>query len=372
MPVGARHRSSAVPLAWLYAALIVYASLYPFADWRVPGAGIERFLAQRWNHGWTPFDVWSNLLGYLPLGALVFAAHVRSGGRAVAALLLAVVLAAAVSLTMEALQALLPRRVPSVLDFATNVAGAAAGALIGVVVHASGGIGRWQTLRERWFTGRSAGGIALLLLWPVALLFPTPMPLGVGQVLGELRGWLAGWLADTPAEEWLGEWLAAEPSWVALSRLAEAMAVALGLMVPAAVAAAVTRRGLRRTLLLLSVVAAGIGATTLSTALNFGPQHALAWLTPTVVAGLLLGTLLALALAWVPPRLAAALGLAAVSALVAIVAQAPADPYFAQSLQAWEQGRFIRFHGAAQWVGWFWPYAVMVYLLVRVASRDAI
>ena len=33
-----RHRSSAVPLAWLYAALIVYASLYPFAGWRVPGA----------------------------------------------------------------------------------------------------------------------------------------------------------------------------------------------------------------------------------------------------------------------------------------------------------------------------------------------
>ena len=32
-----RHRSSAVPLAWLYAALIVYASLYPFAGWRVPG-----------------------------------------------------------------------------------------------------------------------------------------------------------------------------------------------------------------------------------------------------------------------------------------------------------------------------------------------
>ena len=26
------------------------------------------------------------------------------------------------------------------------------------------------------------------------------------------------------------------------------------------------------------------------------------------------------------------------------------------SLQAWEQGRFIRFHGLAQWVGWLWPY----------------
>jgi hypothetical protein len=56
--------------------------------------------------------------------------------------------------------------------------------------------------------------------------------------------------------------------------------------------------------------------------------------------------------------------------MVALVAQAPTDPYFAQSLQAWEQGRFIRFHGAAQWVGWLWPYAAMAYLLARVSARD--
>ena len=33
----ARHRSSATPLAWLLAAVIVYASLYPFTGWRIPG-----------------------------------------------------------------------------------------------------------------------------------------------------------------------------------------------------------------------------------------------------------------------------------------------------------------------------------------------
>jgi hypothetical protein len=53
-----------------------------------------------------------------------------------------------------------------------------------------------------------------------------------------------------------------------------------------------------------------------------------------------------------------------------LVAQAPADPYFAESLNAWEQGRFIRFHGAAQWVGWIWPYAGLTYLLARLAVRD--
>ncbi len=73
-----RHRSSAVPLAWLYGALIVYASLYPFAGWRVPGVGPLDFLITR-TRGWTWFDVISNLLGYLPLGFLLFVALLRSG-----------------------------------------------------------------------------------------------------------------------------------------------------------------------------------------------------------------------------------------------------------------------------------------------------
>jgi hypothetical protein len=72
----------------------------------------------------------------------------------------------------------------------------------------------------------------------------------------------------------------------------------------------------------------------------------------------------------VPRRVAAGIGLIALTALVMLVGQAPADPYFAQSLQGWEQGRFIHFHGAAQWVGWAWPYAALVYLLVRLAARE--
>ena len=364
------HRSSAVPLAWLYAALIVWASLFPFTGWRLPGAPLAAFLQQPWNRGWTPFDVWSNVIGYLPLGLLVFAAWVRSGGTGARGVGLAFAAGAGLSLTMELLQTLLPSRVPSALDLATNAGGALAGAGVGVLIHAAGGIGRWQSLRERWFVPHARGGIALLLLWPVALLFPTPVPLGVGQVFGELQGWVAAALADTPAEAWVEDWLQPQPSWVALSRASEVGAVALGLLAPACVVAVVSPRGLRRMLLLASTVGVAVGATTLSTAMNFGPSHALGWLTPSAVAGLVLGGGLALALAWVPHRTAAALGLVAVSALVAVVAQAPADPYFAQSLQAWEQGRFIRFPGAAQWVGWFWPYAVLVYLVVRVASRE--
>ena len=76
-----RHRSSAVPLSWLYVGLIVYASLYPFAGWRVPGVGPLDFLLLGWPHWWTTFDLVSNLLGYLPLGFLLFVALIRGGRR---------------------------------------------------------------------------------------------------------------------------------------------------------------------------------------------------------------------------------------------------------------------------------------------------
>jgi hypothetical protein len=56
---------------------------------------------------------------------------------------------------------------------------------------------------------------------------------------------------------------------------------------------------------------------------------------------------------------------------LAVLNQAPASAYFADTLQSWEQGRFIRFHGLAQWLGWLWPYAVLAYVLQRVSRREA-
>ncbi len=364
-----RQRSSAVPLAWLAAGLIVYASLYPFGDWRVPGHSPWQFLALEWPRYWTAFDLLANLLGYLPFGALVCVAMSRAGRTPGASVLAAVLAGAALSLALEALQNYLPRRVPSNLDLAMNVAGSAAGAVLAWAADRLGGVNRWQSVRERWFISGSAGGLALLVLWPAALLFPTPVPLGLGQVLPQLQEGLQWALEGSPVLPALAPWLDAELPLEPLRAGQELATVALGLMAPCMVALSVSRPGWRRLALVAGAVLLGAGATTLSTAMNFGPQHALAWRTPNAEAGFALGTLLALAAAALPRRAAAGIGLVALSALVALVAHAPADPYFAQSLQAWEQGRFIHFHGAAQWVGWLWPYATLVYLLVRVAAR---
>jgi hypothetical protein len=130
------------------------------------------------------------------------------------------------------------------------------------------------------------------------------------------------------------------------------------------------RPGLRRIWLALGAAALGFGVTALSTALNFAPQHALAWCTASSLGGLALGFTLALLLMGSGRRAAAAIGLVVVTAGVGLVAQAPADPYFAASLHGWEQGRFIRFHGLAQWIGWCWPYAATLWLLRQSAGRD--
>jgi VanZ family protein len=366
----ARHRTSASPLAFLYVGLIVYASLYPFVPWRMPGNSPLAFITAPWTTWWTWFDLVSNLLGYLPLGALIFGAIVRSGGRAGWALVLAILSGTALSLSMEFLQNFLPHRVPSNIDLTLNALGTVAGALTGWWAHRRGLVELWQVARERWFIGRSAGGLALLLLWPVGLLFPLPVPLGQGQVLARVQEAVATLVTGTSVAPWFEAWSDAELDRTPLSPGGEFALIALGLLAPCLVAFSVSQPGWRRLVLVLGAAAFGCLGTTLSTALNFGPEHLLAWRTPQALAALAVGMVIAAMLSVAPRRAAAGFGLIALTALVTFVAQAPSDPYFADSLQAWEQGRFIRFHGAAQWVGWLWPYAAIVYLLARLGARD--
>ena len=369
-----RPRSSALPLALAYFALIVYASLYPFEGWTwPPGQSLADLATLPWTHWWGAFDVTSNVLGYLPLGALLLIAARRSGVGARRALGLAIALPAALSYSCELLQQFVPGRVASMEDLLMNSLGALAGALLAQAGHALGAVDRWHAWRQRWFARDSAGALALLALWPVGLLFPTPVPLGLGQVGERLRGWLADLLSGVPWADPLHALLAAPaPPSPPLRPLGHALIVMLGLLAPCLLAQSVMAPGWRRMALALGALGLGLGTMTLSTALNFGPEHALAWLTLAVPPGLALGLLLALVSAPLPARVVAGLALVALTGLVAGVTQAPADPYFAQSLQAWEQGRFVRFHGLTQWIGWLWPYLAIAWLLMRLAApREA-
>ena len=364
-------RGLAGTLAALFAALVLYASLYPFEGWRwPPGRAASDLLALPWPPYRLPFDLAINFAGYVPLGLLLGLAALRTGRPAWRAVLLACVLPAALSYGAEVAQHFLPGRHPSLRDWAQNTGGALLGALLAPLLQALGWPQQGARAVQRWFDADAAGALALLALWPLALLFPAPVALGLGQVGPRLQSLLADALDGVPwAEAWAQALTTPPPAAAPLGLPTEALVTALGLLAPCLVAFAVVAPGWRR--VGLAAGAAGLTASlmTLSTALNFGPQHALAWLAPSTLPALALGTAAAAALAWLPRRVAAGLGLVVLTALVVLVAQAPADPYVTQSLQAWEQGRFIHFHGLAQWVGWLWPYAALLWLLARVGAR---
>ncbi|MGC1174926.1 VanZ family protein [Polaromonas sp.] len=355
------------PLALATVCLIVYASLYPFTEWRNQGISPLTFLAASLPRYWTGFDVGVNLAGYAPLGFLLALAALRSG-RTRWAVSVAVLGAGALSLVMEALQSYLPARIPSNVDFVLNVAGAWLGACTAWLLEKAGALDRWSRVRARWFVSDARGALVLLALWPVALLFPASVPLGLGQVLERLEYTLADALADTPFLEWLPvRDIELQP----LVPGAEVICVALGALIPCLLGYSVVRTLAQRTVFLALTLLAAIASTALSAALSYGPDHAWAWLDLPVQVGLVMGGVLALLLLPVPRRGSAALLLLALSVHLSLLNQAPMGPYFAETLQIWEQGRFIRFNGLAQWLGWLWPYAVLLYLLVRLSSRRA-
>jgi VanZ family protein len=368
------HKTSAWPLAQAYVALIVYASLYPFTGWHDQGLPAWEFLRSPLPPKyWTGFDVGINIVGYVPFGFLLVLTFLRRGNQRlapisnVAAVGISVLCAALLSFCMEMLQSYLPSRVASNLDLALNVLGAAAGAVLAAVLELAGAIDRWSNFRGRWFVRDARGALVLLALWPFALLFPPAVPLGLGQVFERVESAVADWLLDTPFLEWLP---VRDVELQPLVPGVELICVALGALVPCLLGYSIVRTAARRAMFAIVAIAIGIAATALSAALSWGPAHAWAWLSLPVQLGLVAGLVLALLLLPVPPRGCAALVLLALVVHLALLNQAPASEYFTQTLKTWEQGRFIRFNGLAQWLGWLWPYVTLAYVLVRVSRSD--
>lgn len=353
--------------------LVVYASLYPFQGWRwPPGSELTAVMSLPWPRWRDHADEWLNYLGYVPLGLCLSVAFLRRGWSPGLALVAGLIAPALLSYAMEVMQMFLPRRVPSLRDWVGNAAGAATGALAAVLAHRVGWLERGQLLRDRWFAHDSAAALVLLALWPVALLAPASLPFALGQCWEEIRALALALFGQLPLSalgiEFDLDILSEHGPEPALSVPAQVMAIALGALAPLALGSAAMPSGLRRSLLMAFMAGVAAGGMTLSTALNFGPAHAWSWLTPTALAAAVLCLPLALPLVWLPSRWCAAVALLVLVAGVALGAQMPTGSYHTLNLQAWEQGRFIRFHGLAIWMAWLWPYLAMAWLMRRLAA----
>lgn len=361
-----RHVSMAWWFAGLYVLLVIYASLHPFTGWRLQGIVPWAFLFAPWPQYWTGFDVFINLAGYAPLGLLLTIALGRTGrGRWAWA---SVVLASALSLLMEMLQTLMVLRVPSQVDWLLNTAGAAAGMVLGLLLLRLGWLQPWTRFKESALVRQNGLGLMLIVTWPVAMLYPTSVPFGLGHVWGRLELFVHRLTQDS----FLSGWQPLTLPEVPLSPLSEAVVVALCVWAPLLLGFSLLRGMALRVRFVAVAAPIVLLSMSLSTGLTYGPVHAWAWLTPSVVLGLLMAlglTLLSLSLSY---RGAAVLSLLAWAFALGLINQSPEVAYFAQSLQQWEQGRFIHFHGLSKWVGWLWPYVAMGVALHRaIRTRPA-
>lgn len=168
-----RNSSTSITAAG-YALLLVYGSLYPFTGWHGPFDGALAFLGAPWPRYVTRSDIITNILVYLPLGALLARAqrHRLHPARSFAVAVLAALL---LSLMLEGVQTFLPGRVASRLDWLLNGLGAALGALAAALAQS-----RWAplrallSLRGRWFLPGPVADLSLLALgiWTLAQLIP--------------------------------------------------------------------------------------------------------------------------------------------------------------------------------------------------------
>jgi VanZ family protein len=360
----ARPRASPVARAALlaYLLLIVYASWFPFSGWRSSGLSPFAFLNLQPQRYWTGFDVMVNIVGYMPLGVLmVLALHPLVRG--VWAVLVASLGGVLVSGVMEAVQNYLPSRVPSNLDLLTNSGGCMAGAVLGLLFapllldHS-----RLQRMRQRWFAAHASQGLVLVALWPLAQVYPQGYLFGNGQILPLLS-------------EWLSEWLDADIDLVALIRgsagmtveqywLSEIVITACGMSGAALTLLCLARRGAPRLWLMLALVFTGVLVKTLASSLFFSPDNALTWITPGAQGGFLIGLIMLAGLAFAPQVAQRRLAVVTLVLALIVVNTIPANPYFVATLQAWQQGKFLNFNGAAQFLGMAWPFVALWFLLL--------
>ncbi|HDR9135563.1 TPA: VanZ family protein [Burkholderia vietnamiensis] len=353
-----------------YSALVVYASLYPFEGWVSLGIGPFDYLFAPLQRYVTVFDVATNVLGYMPFGALgVLALHPR--WRGVAATLVVTGLGVLLSGTMEALQTYLPTRVASNLDLGANALGALLGASL--AAPATGALldrGALRRLRFAWFEADGATPLLLGALWPFAILFPSPFLFGIGDWPAALweradRSMQDALLAWLPAAWHVSEWPERVDGWLSDSGW-EAALGALMLFAALAIASLPMRASAPRVRLLIAFVAATLALKAAATFMQSSTGLVVVWATPGARLGIELGFAAALVALRVPPAWRALLAAVALLAGVALVNLLPVNPFFDFTLSGWRQGRYVHFNSLARWLAWIWPYAALLWLGQRV------
>ena len=335
-----------------YATFLVYASLTPFQGWQGQGLEFWAVLTSPLGLTYTGVDALSNLLAYFPFG-LLLALNLRTyfgNGRSV---LLATLLAMALSAAMEYLQMYLPVRTSSNADILTNSIGALGGALAAASIAERA----WFSRMTQWRIGlfrQGSGvdfGLALLMLWMFAQINPSLPMLGNVFITEPAFRMLVA-IPEEPFSVW------------------ESLAVALNLLMLGALMLTLLR--VRRNVvfglvLMLSVVAL---AKFIAAALLLKSWALLLWLNGEAILGIVVGVVLITGIGWLPQSKliwAAALGAFSYMVLAYWVLDS-GTPSAAMHLYQWRYGHLRNYNGLSHTVSMIFPLLLGGYLWWARAS----
>jgi VanZ family protein len=339
-------------LALAYALVIVYLSLNPFRGWQRP-AELFAFLFAPLPRYITDFDLFINVIAYVPLGFLVTVYFLRYR-RPMLALALGTLVSAALSLAMEIAQGFLPNvRFASNVDVACNTLGALVGAAL------AEWLSRYKALeasiasfrRRHLHPGVSVDiGLALLLLWLLSQLNPSIPFLGAGLVqhASTWSGHISETVQRTPLI-WLPRTAA-----VALS------VCGFGLFVSVLMTSRV--RGFLGALLLI-VLAVSLKALAAITLLK--PGTGMDWLKPGTSTGLAVGTLLLLLAARLPDK--ARILCCGIAILAGALMAKFTGVYAAQRSELpwhdWRYAQMLNFSGLTHTLNEIWPFLAIAFVV---------
>jgi VanZ family protein len=344
-----------------YTFLIVYASLYPFSGWTEFGVSPFAYLFEPFPHYWTFFDVSIDVVGYIPFGILLVLACYPFLSRAFAALF-SFIAGTLVSGSMEAIQTFLPSRVASNLDLVAN----SAGVLIGVAFGCA--LTPWllekdllKKIRVRWFVSNMSNGLVIVALWPFAQIYPQGYLFGLGQLVPIMTKWLNNYLGipiDLGEVLRQGAQLSIEQYW-----LSETIITCCGLIGAVLIFLCLLQPKAPKARLVTLLIVINLGLKSLAWALVFKPENAYSWVTPGAQAGLIVGCLMLYGLAFTPVKVQRHLAVFMLTISLLLINYVPGNPYFADTMSSWVQGKFLNFNGAAQFLSVLWPWMAIWFLL---------
>lgn len=181
-----------VALFWLtlvYAALVVYGTLFPLDAWQTPAGGWSNPITLSLPDQVSRADLIVNLAAYMPLG-LFMALWLRARTGWLTALVVTALIGSGLSLTLEILQSALPGRVTSRLDWLANSAGMLAGALLALVADPRVPFGRpLLNWRHAGFVPGALGNLVLIVvaMWALTQAAPFVPSLDWGNLKNGLK-----------------------------------------------------------------------------------------------------------------------------------------------------------------------------------------